>query len=114
MKNDKILCEKCGKSFSPGSYLYHPCMVNASTMLSRKMSKLLSKKRRYRGLMVDLSMHHGEVPQPSTESTNLKSMLTQLNSMRMAKFSKIIATVRNVLHARRMKHKNPFWRQHYS
>src|SRR5262245_22868279 len=112
MKNDKILCEKCGKYFNPGSYIHHPCMVNASTMLSRKMEKLLSKKRRYRGLMVDLSGHHGEVPQPSTESTNLKTMMTQLNSMRMARFPKIIATVRSVLHARRMKHK--WWRQNYT
>lgn len=109
---NKILCEKCGQYFNPSSYVRHSCILNATApMLSRHMDKLSKKKRK--GLMVDLSGHHGEVPQPTSESENLKQMLKQLNEIRMAKFPSIVARVRSVLMARRLRHKNNFWRRHY-
>jgi len=85
----------------------------ATTMLSRKMDKLLSKKKR-KGLMVDLSGKFGEVPPPQNESENLKSMLKHLNEIRLAKMPNIIARVRSVLMARRLRHKNNFWRRNYN
>src|SRR5262245_42240865 len=107
---DRIKCDVCGKSFNPSGFAQHVCVKQpaASTMLSRKMDKLLSKKRK--GLMVDLSNHHGEIPQPANESENLKQMMTHLNEIPLAKIPKVIAQVRSVLHARRMRHKNNFWR----
>jgi len=111
---DRIKCDVCGKSFNPSGFAQHVCIKQpaATTMLSRKMEKLLSKKKR-KGLMVDLSGHHGEVPQPTSESENLKFMLTQLNEIRRAKIPTIIARVREVLMARRLKHKNNFWRRQF-
>jgi hypothetical protein len=114
--SDRIKCDVCGKSFlNPSAFAQHLCIKQpaATTMLSRKMEKLLSKKKRYKGLIVDLSGHHGEVPQPSNESENLKQMMQTLNEIKMAKLPNIIATVRNVLMERRLNHRNNFWRRHY-
>src|SRR5262249_29629355 len=115
--SEKLVCPHCGAAFrSPATYAHHVKQHEeqpaASTMLSRKMDKLLSKKKR-KALMVDLSGHHGEVPQPPNEMENLKSKLQHLNELRMAKFPNIIARVRSVLMARRLRHKNNFWRRHY-
>lgn len=114
MKSERITCEICGKSFNPSGFAQHVCIKQpAATMLSRKMDKLLSKKK-CKGLMVDLSSHYGEVPPPQNESENLKFMLKHLNEIRLAKIPNIIARVRSVLMARRLRHKNNFWRRHYN
>ena len=116
--SEKLQCPYCNFCCrSPATYADHlkTCIKEpvkqTSTMLSRKMNKLLSKKRRYKGLMVDLSGKFGEVPPPQNESENLKTVMTQLNEMKLAKIPNIIATVRNVLMERRLNHRNNFWRR---
>src|SRR5262249_2674276 len=112
--SERIKCEICGKSFNPSGFAQHVCVKQpaASTITSRKMEKLLLKRKR-KGLMVDLSQHHGEIPQPTSENESLKSKLQRLNEIRMAKFPNIIKQVRSVLMARRLRHKNNFWRRQF-
>src|SRR5262249_17695999 len=92
---------------------YSDVSEGTTELFTRKMEKLLAKKKKRKALMVDLSGHHGEIPQPTSESENLKFMMQYLTEIRLGRMPNVIAQVRSVLHARRMRHKNNFWRRQF-
>lgn len=104
--NSKIQCDKCGKWFSPGNYVHHPCIVNkAPEILSRHMEKLKNKKRK--GFIANDIGQVGVFPQ--TEATieqrteDLKFWAGYLAEKRGQRIQKVVSTLRHVLLAKRLK-----------
>jgi len=113
-KDSKIYCPKCGKSFGAGSFLYHPCMVNArTTMLTRKLADKMKRKK----LPVDLSGHNAEVPQPTTEDRMqaIHSEIYWLKEARKDHIAMVKAAVKSALKSKRLKGKHAaFWAKKYN
>src|SRR6516162_933622 len=105
-------CTLAKKGTTKKGIRYSGVSEATTQMMTRHMDKLTKKKKKYKGLMIDLSGHHGEIPQPTSESENLKQMMQHLNELRLGKMPNVTARVRSVLMARRLKHKNNFWRRH--
>jgi len=100
---ERLVCPYCNASFrSPATYAdhvkQHEKQPAATTMLTRKMEKLMAKTKR-KGFMIDLSGQHGTFPQPASESVedrmkNIRLMIQELNEIR--KLITIPITVKSV------------------
>jgi len=112
MSDNKIYCEKCGKSFNPGSYVHHACFVNASKpatqMLTRKLQDKMAKKRK--AIPNDIA-RDGTFPQ--TESVSVEEQIGQirteiywLKEAHKPHIEMVKAAVKSALKSKRLKGKH--------